>query len=37
LWQVVQFALVETWLVVFPVAAVPLWQLEHTVAAVKVL
>jgi hypothetical protein len=37
LWQVVQLAVVETWLAFLPVALVPLWQLAQLVALVKVL
>ena len=35
MWQVVQLSVVETWLTVLPVAVVPLWQVEQTVAAVN--
>ena len=37
MWQVVQLALVETWLASWPVAICPLWQLAQLVAAVKLL
>ena len=37
MWQVVQLAVVDTWLEPLPVALVPLWQLEQLVAVVKVL
>jgi hypothetical protein len=34
LWQLSQLAVVNMWLPVFPVAVVPLWQLEHPVVTV---
>ena len=37
MWQVVQLAVVATWLAVLPVAVVPLWQLAQLVAAVNML
>jgi len=37
LWQVVQLAVVLTWLALLPVALVPLWQLVQVVAEVNVL
>jgi hypothetical protein len=36
LWQVVQLALVLTWLEPLPVALLPLWQLVQVVAELKV-
>ena len=37
MWQVVQLAVVLTWLAVLPVALLPLWQLVQVVALVNVL
>jgi hypothetical protein len=37
LWQVVQLAVVETWLAFLPVALTPSWQLAQLVDDVKVL
>jgi hypothetical protein len=37
LWHEKQLTVVGMWLAVLPVAVLPLWQVEHTVSAVKVL
>jgi hypothetical protein len=37
LWQLKQLAVVGIWVLVLPVALLPLWQLAQLVAAVKLL
>jgi hypothetical protein len=37
LWQLTQLAAVEIWVLVLPVALLPLWQLAQLVATVKPL